>query len=127
MTAYKAFEVDGAGGPIQVLPMNQQHGSILSLSFRFGDFTYSTDTNDFPKETVEHLQGTKIWVIDALRFNTHKTHFNVEAALRWIDRIKPERAYLTNMHHDLDYEALKAMTPAHVEPAYDGLKFDITP
>ena len=45
-------------------------------------------------------------------------------ALRWIERVKPRRAILTNMHSDLDFNALKAMLPSHVEPAYDGLRFE---
>jgi phosphoribosyl 1,2-cyclic phosphate phosphodiesterase len=126
ITPYQSFAITGDGGKIDIFPMNQHHGSILSLGFRFGDFSYSTDVNEFPDETAKHLQGTKIWIIDALRFNTHKTHFNVEAAVSWIKRIKPEHAYLTNMHQDLDYEALKSMLPENIEPAYDGLTLEIT-
>jgi phosphoribosyl 1,2-cyclic phosphate phosphodiesterase len=125
MTAYEPLAISGRGGVVEVLPLDQQHGNIVSLGFRFGDFTYSTDVSDFPPQTVERLAGTKVWVVDALRRRPHKTHFNVETALSWIERIGPERAYLTNMHHDLDYAALKASLPPHVEPAYDGLAFDI--
>jgi phosphoribosyl 1,2-cyclic phosphate phosphodiesterase len=123
---YESFSIEGEGGTLDILPMNQHHGSIFSLGFRFGDFCYSTDVNAFPDETAKHLEGTKLWVIDALRFNTHQTHFNVETALSWIERIKPERAILTNMHHDLDYEALKSMLPDHIEPAYDGMTFEVS-
>ena len=42
--------------------------------------------------------------------------------LEWIDRIKPKRAILTNMHSDLDYEELRAKLPANVVPGYDGLR-----
>ena len=42
-------------------------------------------------------------------------------ALDWIERIKPRRAILTNLHTDLDYEELRSRLPQHVEPAYDGL------
>ena len=45
-------------------------------------------STSFPEETAKALQGTKIWVIDALRYNAHKTHFNVETALSWIERIR---------------------------------------
>jgi phosphoribosyl 1,2-cyclic phosphate phosphodiesterase len=125
MKAYETLSIDGKGGRIDVLPLNQQHGNIVSLGFRFGDFTYSTDVNEFPPETVERLVGTKTWIVDALRRRPHKTHFNVETALSWISVIAPRRAYLTNMHHDLDYEMLRAALPPHVEPAYDGLSFEI--
>ena len=49
----------------------------------------------------------------------------MDLALTWIERVKPKRAILTNMHLDLDYAALKARLPAGVEPAYDGMAFDI--
>ena len=47
-------------------------------------------------------------------------------ALEWIERLKPRRAILTNMHQDLDYAALAKSLPAGIEPAYDGLSFDVS-
>ena len=38
--------------------------------------------------------------------------------------MKPKRAILTNLHSDLDYEALRAQLPSGVEPAYDGMRFE---
>ena len=66
-----------------------------------------------------------IWIVDALRRTPHPTHAHLERALEWIDRVKPKRAILTNMHIDLDYETLAAETPAHVDPAYDGLRLTV--
>ena len=40
-----------------------------------------------------------------------------------IERVRPQRAILTNLHVDLDYETLKRELPDGVEPAYDGLSF----
>ncbi|MEM1344650.1 MAG: MBL fold metallo-hydrolase, partial [Pseudomonadota bacterium] len=54
----------------------------------------------------------------------HPSHANVEVALDWIARAQPRRAYLTNLHVDLDYARLDAETPAHVAPAHDGLVLD---
>ncbi len=34
---------------------------------------------------------------------------------------KTERAILTNLHVDLDYETLRRELPPGVEPAFDGL------
>jgi phosphoribosyl 1,2-cyclic phosphate phosphodiesterase len=64
-------------------------------------------------------------VVDALRYRPHPSHFSVDDALRWIERIEPGRAVLTNLHADLDYASLKAQLPAHVEPAYDGMQIQI--
>jgi phosphoribosyl 1,2-cyclic phosphate phosphodiesterase len=63
--------------------------------------------------------------VDALRYKPHPSHFSVEDALAWIERIKPRRAILTNMHADLDYAELKARLPAHVEPAFDGMSVTV--
>lgn len=42
--------------------------------------------------------------------------------LRWIARLAPRRAIVTNLHCDLDFERLRAELPANVEPAYDGMR-----
>ena len=42
---------------------------------------------------------------------------------RWIERLKPRRAILTNLHADLDYEVLRGKLPVHVVPAFDGMTF----
>ena len=66
--------------------------------------------------------GIELWIVDALCYRPHPSHFHLDLTLDWIDRIKPKRAILTNMHSDLDYEELRAKLPANVEPAYDGLR-----
>jgi phosphoribosyl 1,2-cyclic phosphate phosphodiesterase len=69
--------------------------------------------------------GLDIWILDALRRTPHPTHAHLERALEWIARAAPKRAVLTNMHIDLDYETVKAETPDHIEPAYDGLRLTV--
>jgi phosphoribosyl 1,2-cyclic phosphate phosphodiesterase len=114
--------VNGAGGTISVLPVLQQHGDIPSLGYRFGGLGYSCDINGLPDASLEAFSGLDVWILDALRYAPHPSHFSLDDALRWIERLKPKRAILTNLHSDLDYEALRAKLPPHVEPAYDGLK-----
>jgi phosphoribosyl 1,2-cyclic phosphate phosphodiesterase len=63
--------------------------------------------------------------VDALRYRPHPSHFSVDDALRWIERVKPRRAVLTNLHADLDYETLRGKLPAHVAPAFDGMTFGV--
>jgi phosphoribosyl 1,2-cyclic phosphate phosphodiesterase len=67
------------------------------------------------------LEGLDVWIIDALRIKPHPSHFSLSDALGWIERMKPKRAVLTNLHTDLDYGALCASLPAGVEPAFDGM------
>ena len=77
-----------------------------------------------PEASAAALTGLDLWIVDALRYHPHPSHFSVDDALDWIERIKPKRAILTNMHTDLDYEALRARLPPHVEPAYDGMRIE---
>jgi len=120
--AGEAIIVNGAGGAITALPVLQQHGDISSLGYRFGGLGYSCDINGLPEASVKAFSGLEVWIVDALRYAAHPSHFSLDDALRWIERLKPKRAILTNLHSDLDYEALRAQLPPHIEPAYDGLK-----
>jgi phosphoribosyl 1,2-cyclic phosphate phosphodiesterase len=115
------FSVSGQGGELDVLPMRLVHGTIDALGLRFGDIAYTPDLSAIPEAAEECLQGLDVWIIDALRYKRHPAHFSLEEALQWIDRLKPRRAILTNLHTDLDYERLKREIPPHVEPAYDGM------
>jgi phosphoribosyl 1,2-cyclic phosphate phosphodiesterase len=95
------------------------------LGFRFGALAYSCDLSDLPAESVAALTGLDVWIVDALRYRPHPSHFSVDDALGWIGRIKPRRAILTNLHADLDYDDLRAKLPPHVEPAFDGLTIEM--
>jgi phosphoribosyl 1,2-cyclic phosphate phosphodiesterase len=113
--------VTGPGGPISVLPFLQDHGEISSLGFRFGGLAYSCDLSGIPAPSLDALGGLDVWIVDALRYIPHPSHFSVGDALHWIERMKPRRAVLTNLHADLDYEVLRAKLPSHVTPAFDGM------
>jgi phosphoribosyl 1,2-cyclic phosphate phosphodiesterase len=117
--------VAGEGGSIDALPLLQDHGDISSLGFRFGDLAYSCDLRDMPADSVAALAGLDVWIVDALRYKPHPSHFSVDETLAWIERLKPRRAILTNLHNDLDFEELRRRLPPHVEPAFDGLSLEL--
>ena len=126
LTAAHMTKINGQGGPIEALPVLQEHGGISSLGFRFGKVAYSADIKGLPAESMAAMAGLEVWIVDALRHNPHPSHMNLEEALHWIARVKPKRAILTNLHSDLDYEALRAKLPPHIEPAYDGMRFAVS-
>ena len=95
-----------------------------SLGFRFGNVAYSSDLHDMPEDSIAALSGLDLWIVDALRYHPHPSHFSVADAVAWIERLKPKRAVLTNMHTDLDYDTLTVQLPAGVVPAYDGMRIE---
>ncbi|MEZ5998434.1 MAG: MBL fold metallo-hydrolase [Hyphomonas sp.] len=120
-----SFEVEGPAGTIPFLPVDMEHGRIRCLGFRIGAFAYCNDVSGLPDASLDLLRGLDTLVIDALRHAPHPTHANLAQSLKWIAELKPRRALLTNMHIDMDYDALRRELPKHVEPAYDGLCIDI--
>jgi phosphoribosyl 1,2-cyclic phosphate phosphodiesterase len=124
LAAGERLTIDGKGGPIEALPFMLEHGDIQALGFRFGTVAYTADLHDVPEASLAALAGLDLWIVDALRYHPHPSHFSVADALSWIDRMKPRRAILTNMHTDLDYEVLRTKLPPDVEPAYDGMRVE---
>lgn len=112
----------GAGGlKLSALPFDLHHGTTDALGFRFGDLAYTPDVNLIPDVSVPFLRNLDVWIIDALRPRPHPSHFSLSDALGWIERMKPRKAILTNLHTDMDYETLRRTLPPHVVPAYDGM------
>ena len=121
----KPIRIEGSGGVIDVVPIEQQHGDGASLGFRFGNVAYSPDISGIPDSSLELLQGLDLWIVDALRPVPHPSHFSVKQALDWIERLGVKRAILTHMTVELDYEALRRQLPPHVEPGYDGMVVEV--
>jgi phosphoribosyl 1,2-cyclic phosphate phosphodiesterase len=117
------FAIEGPSGVVPVATFDQDHGTIRSVGYRFGGVAYSSDLVDFPESAEAALTGLDVWIVDALRITPHPTHAHLEKTLGWIERFKPRRAILTNLHIDLDYRALADSLPDGVEPAYDGMTF----
>ena len=120
--AGRPFEIGG----LTIEPFEQDHGfGVISLGLRFGDFAYSNDVVQLSETAFEVLAGVKTWVVDAMRYTEHPTHSHVARTLGWIERLRPQRAVLTNLHIALDYQKLKSEVPVGVEPAYDGMVLEI--
>ena len=114
----------GPGGTVEALPFRMIHGDIDAMGFRFGSIAYAPDVSRMPEESLPALEGLEVLILDALRYTPHPTHFSLSEALQLIERVKPKRAILTNLHTDLDYETLRRQLPPHIEPAYDGLQIE---
>ncbi|MEP4194214.1 MAG: MBL fold metallo-hydrolase [Aliishimia sp.] len=119
-----AFEIDGPGGVIPFLPFEVAHGAIDALGFRIGNLAYLPDVSTIHDNVWPLLEGLDVWIVDALRRDPHPTHSHLSQTLEWIERVKPKRGVLTNMHIDLDYDTIAAETPSDVTPAFDGMQIE---
>jgi phosphoribosyl 1,2-cyclic phosphate phosphodiesterase len=112
-------------GPMVVTPVPVFHGRLPIYAYRFGSFAYVTDCSSIPDSSWPLLEGVRTLAIDALRDRPHPTHFTVAQALEVVERLRPERAFLTHICHDLGHAATGARLPAGVEVAYDGLVLEV--
>ena len=112
-------------GDLEILPIEQVHGSSPSFGFRIADFAYSTDCSELPPAAMAALAGVRVWVVDCLRERPHVSHAHLERTLDWIGQVRPERAILTHMNHEVDYADWQRRLPPGVQPAYDGLILEI--
>ena len=106
--------------------MNGMHDKLQVYGFRFKDFAYLTDMKTVSDEEVKKIKGVKVLVVNALRIKPHQSHFNLEEALEFIERVNPEKAYLTHISHLLGFhEEVEKTLPERVFLAYDGLKITV--
>jgi len=113
------FVVNG----ITITPLPVLHLHLPVLGFRIHNFSYITDANHIPEDTLEKLRGTKILVLNALQREPHVSHFNLEQALEQVRKINPEQAYLIHISHKLGLHAeVSRELPQNIALAYDGMQ-----
>ncbi len=114
-------------GGVGITPIIGEHSKrFRSVGYRIGDMAYITDFSHIDLAEEAKLQGVKIMVINALRWEPHDSHFSVAEAIEIINRVRPERAYLTHMSHGIGlYAEASKQLPEGVEFAYDGLVVEI--
>jgi phosphoribosyl 1,2-cyclic phosphate phosphodiesterase len=113
------FSVNG----IAVIPIRLMHGNLPVLGYRIGNMAYLTDLKIIPEEEYTKLLNLDVLIISALRDKEHISHETTGDALRNIERIKPQRAYLIHMSHHFGlHEVMQKRLPENVFIAYDGLE-----
>jgi len=113
-------------GEMKVIPIRMMHYRLPVFGFRLGDFAYLTDGNYIPESEKEKLFGVKYLVVNALRRETHISHFTLSEAVRLIEELSPRMGYLTHISHQMGpYSDLIKELPSHIRPAYDGLVLEV--
>ncbi|MDP2963198.1 MAG: MBL fold metallo-hydrolase [Sulfurimicrobium sp.] len=121
----KAHAIDASfvAGGVNVVPVPVMHGKHYEiLAYRIGNMAYLTDVSDISPASLEKLRGLDYLLLDCLRYRPHPTHFSMEEAVAWAEKIGARETYLIHMTHELEFSELSALLPANVRPAYDGLR-----
>lgn len=120
----RAHAVDGpfVAGGVEVIPVPVMHGKYEILAYRIGNMAYLTDVSDISAASMEKLQGLDYLLLDCLRYRPHPTHFSMEEAVAWAEKIGARETLLIHMTHELEYSELSAQLPAGICPAHDGLR-----
>ena len=113
------YEIAG----MNVRTFEQDHGYSKTIGFRFNDFGYTTDMVKLPEEAFSVLEGVCIWLVGIFSDKAHKTHIDVDKALKYRERIQPKHTIMTHLGPNLDYAALIERLPEGAEPAFDFMSF----
>ncbi len=108
---------------IEVTPLPILHGKLPILGYKLNDIAYITDASYISDKVIEKIKGVKVLIINALRKEDHFSHLNLETALDYISRIKPDKAYITHISHSMGLTAQWSQElPDSVRPLQDGLE-----
>ncbi len=126
---YRLIEVDDNPfkiNEVQIIPIPALHYNTIVFGYRINDFAYITDTNYIPPSSLARLDNCKTIVLNALRHEKHASHYNLEEALKVIEFLNPEKAYLTHISHLMGlHREVEKELPDNVELAYDRLQIEL--
>lgn len=118
----EVFNLNG----LDIIPVSGMHDKLQVFGFRFSDFAYLTDMKTVEKPEINKIKNVKVLVVNALRKEPHRSHFNLPEALEFIDKVSPEKAYLTHISHLMGFhEEIEKELPNNVFLAYDGLQLNL--
>jgi len=108
---------------ITIIPIEVWHHKLAVYGFRIGDFCYLTDLNAINDEELDKVRGSRILILDALRREPHLSHFTLQQAIDLVERVRPERTYLTHISHQMGlHREVEAELPPYIRLGYDGLQ-----
>ena len=113
--------IDIAG--LSIMPIEVMHYKLPVLGFRMNDFTYITDANFISESSKALIRGSKVLVLNALRHETHISHFTLQEAIELAKDLEVDKLYLTHISHQMGlHHAIQSGLPDGVHLAYDGLE-----
>lgn len=122
---YEDAVVSGPLPSVEVIPIQGWHHKNRDMSvlgYRFGNIAYITDINYMEDAEFEKLRGLDAVSVNCVKKAPHYSHFSLDEALAFFERVGAKESYITHLSHQLPRHAdFEAELPPHVHVAYDGL------
>lgn len=113
-------------GGHEIIPIQGLHYKLPVFGFRIENFCYITDMNFISTEEKLKMHNLDVLVINGLRKEEHISHFTLDQALEVISELKPKKAFITHISHQLGlHENVSKELPENVFLAYDQLKLEL--
>lgn len=114
-------------GDIPITPILVWHLKMPVLGFRFGKFTYITDANRIDESEKVKIRGSEVMVLNALRKQTHISHFTLAEAIDMVQELQVPEAYFTHISHQLGrHQDIENELPNGIHLAWDGLTLELS-
>jgi phosphoribosyl 1,2-cyclic phosphate phosphodiesterase len=109
-------------GDIELMPIEVMHRDMPVLGFRIGDFTYITDANYISEEAKAQIKGSKVLILNALRPQSHPTHFTLSEAIALTQSLNIPQTYFTHFSHQIGLHAkVEPSLPKGIGMSFDGM------
>jgi phosphoribosyl 1,2-cyclic phosphate phosphodiesterase len=109
-------------GDIELMPIEVMHRDMPVLGFRIEDFTYITDANYISEEAKAQIKGSKVLILNALRPQSHPTHFTLSEAIALTQSLDIPQTYFTHFSHQIGLHAIvEPSLPKGIGMSYDGM------
>lgn len=116
------FDIKG----VEIVPIRLMHGNLPIFGYRIESMAYLTDVSEIPLSEFDKLRGLDVLIIDALRYEKHPSHENLDQAIANVRRIAPSRAYFIHMSHHIGLHVeVQRNLPDNINLAYDNLIINI--
>lgn len=113
-------------GNLMAHPVEAFHNRLQVFGYRIKDVAYLTDVKFIEDEEIEKLKGVKVLCVNALRIESHHSHFNLDEALAFVEKVQPRTAFFTHISHHMGFhDEVEKSLPANVHLAYDNLTVTI--
>lgn len=118
------FSING----LKVSPLKLLGHSVTSVGYAFndGEVVYIADFKQLASSVFKQIKvRPKLLIMPLTTPFGHPVHAGFDEVMAYVKEINPEHVVLNHMASECDYDAINALTPEFVEPAYDGLTINL--